>query len=367
MRATSPTGLYVGSYGFVLDLDRSGTRPSHGFIHAPSLPHAASAAVLRSGWISRGNNDNESPAAIDLASGRVRQADWILSGVRHGQDLGDLLGAEFERSFTMPGSMSRSGHCAPRSPLPMASATLPSTCPSTVFDCSICTGPASSMPPSTASPSQTDEKDRPRRPPRRPGIDVRRSRRRHDVRDGPPPRRRQPRPGRRRRRRDGSERRAAARADRCAHPSGCPHRRHPCPGADRRVRFQPGQRLGRRHARPLRPGARRLGRRRPATARRRRLAGHDGQGRHRRTAARRAGGLGARRMRARQRRPGLDHAGASSPCRAGQPAALTRRPSPERRRHRGDHPRRVPAAGRRAQTRDPGVDARRRLVRRRAR
>ena len=49
--------------------------------------------------MARGNNDNESPAAIDLASGRVRQADWILSGVRHGQDLGDLLGAEFERSL----------------------------------------------------------------------------------------------------------------------------------------------------------------------------------------------------------------------------------------------------------------------------
>ena len=99
MRSKSPTGVYVGSYGFVLDLDRSLDRPSHGFIHAPSLPHAASAAVLRSGWMSRGNNDNESPAAIDLASGRVRQADWILAGVRHGQDLGDLLGAEFERSL----------------------------------------------------------------------------------------------------------------------------------------------------------------------------------------------------------------------------------------------------------------------------
>ena len=99
MRTKAPAGVYVGSYGFVLDLDRSGDRPSHGFIHAPSLPHAASAAVLRSGWMSRGNNDNESPAAIDLASGRVRQADWILSGVRHGQDLGDLLGAEFERSL----------------------------------------------------------------------------------------------------------------------------------------------------------------------------------------------------------------------------------------------------------------------------
>ena len=40
--------------------------------------------------------------AIDLASGRVRDADWLLSGVRQGQDLGDLLGAEFERRCTTP-------------------------------------------------------------------------------------------------------------------------------------------------------------------------------------------------------------------------------------------------------------------------
>jgi hypothetical protein len=99
MRDASPNGLYVGSIGFVLDLDRATDRPSHGFIHAPSLPHAASAAVLRSGWLARGDNDSESPSAIDLASGRVRDADFMLSGVRHGQDLGDLLGAQFERSL----------------------------------------------------------------------------------------------------------------------------------------------------------------------------------------------------------------------------------------------------------------------------
>ena len=99
LREAQPDGLYVGSFGFVLDLVRSDDRPTNGFVHAPSLPHAASAAVLRSGWLARGDGDPESPAAVDLGSGRVREADWLLSGVRHGQDLGDLLGARFERSL----------------------------------------------------------------------------------------------------------------------------------------------------------------------------------------------------------------------------------------------------------------------------
>jgi hypothetical protein len=99
LRDKTPTGVHVGCYGFALDLARSDARASHGFIHAPSLAHAGSAAVLRSGWLARGNGRADSPAAIDLSSARVRSADWLLSGVRHGQDLGDLLGASFERAL----------------------------------------------------------------------------------------------------------------------------------------------------------------------------------------------------------------------------------------------------------------------------
>ena len=99
LRDGTAEGVYVGHYGFGLDLRRAGKRPSHGFIHAPSLAHAASAAVLRSGWLARGSAAQDSPGAIDLASARVRDADWLLSGVRQGQDLGDLLGASFERGL----------------------------------------------------------------------------------------------------------------------------------------------------------------------------------------------------------------------------------------------------------------------------
>ena len=94
-----PEGLQLGGYGWVEDLrpDAAGTRESQGFIHTPSLSHAATAAVLRAGWNTHGTAAADSTAAVDLRSDRVRQAAWILDGVRQGQALGDLLGCRFER------------------------------------------------------------------------------------------------------------------------------------------------------------------------------------------------------------------------------------------------------------------------------
>ncbi|HEX8494999.1 MAG TPA: hypothetical protein VF658_19315 [Pyrinomonadaceae bacterium] len=63
-----------------------------GLIHAPSLNHATTAAVLRNGYIS-----NDGRLAVDLSSRRVRLALGILEGMRGGQSLGALLGYQFER------------------------------------------------------------------------------------------------------------------------------------------------------------------------------------------------------------------------------------------------------------------------------
>ncbi len=95
----SPTGLQLGGWGYVEDLrpDGSGTAESQGFIHTPSMAHAATAAVLRSGWNAHGGRAADSTLAVDLKSDRVRLASWILDGVRQGQALGDLLGYRFER------------------------------------------------------------------------------------------------------------------------------------------------------------------------------------------------------------------------------------------------------------------------------
>lgn len=65
---------------------------NEGLIHAPSLNHATTAAVLRNGYLA-----NEGRLAVNLSSRRVRVALSILEGMRNGQSMGALLGYQFER------------------------------------------------------------------------------------------------------------------------------------------------------------------------------------------------------------------------------------------------------------------------------
>ncbi|MCP5028818.1 MAG: hypothetical protein GY929_21305 [Actinomycetia bacterium] len=92
------TGLAVGAYGWLTDLELDAKTTSQGFVHAPSLAHATTAAVLRSAWLSHGTTHAESPAAVDLDSQRVRTALTVIDGIRQGVPLGQLLGVRFERS-----------------------------------------------------------------------------------------------------------------------------------------------------------------------------------------------------------------------------------------------------------------------------
>src|SRR5690606_34001478 len=70
-----------------------------GYVPAPSLGHAATAAILRSGYLAYDDADARAPFAIDLGPERVRLANWLLDGVRQGQPLAALLGYRFERSL----------------------------------------------------------------------------------------------------------------------------------------------------------------------------------------------------------------------------------------------------------------------------
>ncbi|SHN13472.1 hypothetical protein [Rhizobacter sp. OV335] len=71
-----------------------------GFIHAPSLTHAATAALLRNAQLgTTGVPAADGPFAIDLSSRRVREANRLLDGMRQGQPLGALLGYRFERAL----------------------------------------------------------------------------------------------------------------------------------------------------------------------------------------------------------------------------------------------------------------------------
>lgn len=112
MRTATPDGLVLGAYGWVENLQPRTdlapvVPPPSGFeeafssdlqkyIHAPSLQHAATAAVLRAGFESHAD---PSALAVNLVSSRVRVADWLATGVRNGQTVGALLGYRFERGL----------------------------------------------------------------------------------------------------------------------------------------------------------------------------------------------------------------------------------------------------------------------------
>ncbi len=114
--ATAPTpGIHVGAYGVVEGLVRApakqevpppagedgplfAAKAPGGFIHAPSMAHATTAALLRSGFVSR-RGDAGTPFAVDLRSARMRPATKILEAVRAGDSLGQVLGRRVERAL----------------------------------------------------------------------------------------------------------------------------------------------------------------------------------------------------------------------------------------------------------------------------
>jgi hypothetical protein len=117
-------GLYLGAFGWVEalrpapepvpvdpasvptslnDPQRDGPlfeQPDNaGFIHAPSLDHAVTAAVLRSAYLTHFDPHRPERMAINLSSERVRIALDLRDGVCNGQELGALLGYQFERGL----------------------------------------------------------------------------------------------------------------------------------------------------------------------------------------------------------------------------------------------------------------------------
>jgi hypothetical protein len=100
LRRTNPDGgIVLGGYGWLEDVRPQPQRmPSAGYVHAPSLAHATTAAVLRSGYLT--HRDGSQPGMqIDLTSDRVRLGLHLLDGIRTGQPLGALLGYRLERSL----------------------------------------------------------------------------------------------------------------------------------------------------------------------------------------------------------------------------------------------------------------------------
>jgi hypothetical protein len=112
MRADKPRGAHVGAFGWVEDLrpdlpsrlreiGDDGARmqvDSGGYVHAPTLDHAAASAILRNAYLTR-SGEARAPYALDLSSKRARLARWMMASVREGQPLTVLLGYRFERGL----------------------------------------------------------------------------------------------------------------------------------------------------------------------------------------------------------------------------------------------------------------------------
>ena len=117
-------GLYVGAYGWVENLvpdwDARTRIPADalpaslrgaadgpvfssadngGFVHAPSLPQACTAAVLRNAYLSHATREEPDLFSVNLSSARVRVARTFIEGIRNGQSMAALLGYEFERGL----------------------------------------------------------------------------------------------------------------------------------------------------------------------------------------------------------------------------------------------------------------------------
>lgn len=98
MRESGTDGLYLGAYGYVEDLQRETGDRTKGYIQAPSIDQATAAAVLRSAHDAE-TDEYGDLFAVDLSADRVREATWLLEGVRAGHSLGELVGGRFERAL----------------------------------------------------------------------------------------------------------------------------------------------------------------------------------------------------------------------------------------------------------------------------
>lgn len=134
MRAERAQGLRVGGYGWVENLKpapasasmaaplgETGTvvQPANdpGFIHAPSIMQAQTAALLRNAHLTHARGDAQNLFAVELSSRRVRLAASLLEGVREGQPLAALLGYRFERSLHDRGLDRYIARCRDMAPL----------------------------------------------------------------------------------------------------------------------------------------------------------------------------------------------------------------------------------------------------------
>ena len=118
-------GIYIGAFGWLENLkpdnkvftapdlsdelngifNPEGDNPplrdnmNAGYVHAPSINHGITAAVLRNAYISNASEEDAEPYKVNLSSERVRLALSMVEGIQQGQSLAELLGYQLERGL----------------------------------------------------------------------------------------------------------------------------------------------------------------------------------------------------------------------------------------------------------------------------
>lgn len=109
-RQGHPLGAHLGAYAWVdapaipdtLSADTAAPAAdpnSEGFLHAPSLNQARTAAVLRAAFLAREGEGSQASLAVDLSSDRVRLAQRLFADVQGGASVAAALAARVERTM----------------------------------------------------------------------------------------------------------------------------------------------------------------------------------------------------------------------------------------------------------------------------
>ena len=100
-------GIYFGAYGWVEDLEKDGSLVDEelmdlsleegGIIHTPGVAQTIASSVFKNSYLSHRQGNNSNPFASNLTSDRLQKSQFLLEGIRQGQQLEALLGYQLER------------------------------------------------------------------------------------------------------------------------------------------------------------------------------------------------------------------------------------------------------------------------------
>jgi hypothetical protein len=101
-------GIYFGAYGWIEDLEKDATpvnptslsdiyREKGGIIHTPGAAQTVASTVFKNSFLSHTHEEQSNPFTINLTSDRLQKSQFLLEGIRQGQQLEALLGYQLER------------------------------------------------------------------------------------------------------------------------------------------------------------------------------------------------------------------------------------------------------------------------------